>query len=173
MFIRREANFLPKHVEYYTFKKLEGPITEEDKKEIEDFYKKHNIKYRGLTDTHRCVIFKRTTNYIYIVAHLYDKKYKNDKVGVVRTQAYVFHKSGRLLYELDHDYREHPKDTFGHSQTKHQKCLKLNYDLHDELNSKELGVIGRHCTSFSGFDRACHELLEKDDTPQSIDFIIS
>jgi len=182
MFKRKRDNILPQHIECYTFNKPKDQktLSEEDKIAIQEFYKQHNINYRGITASHQNVIFKRTVNFIYIVAHYYDKnlnaprtaKLGPDKgYGVVRTQAYLFHKNGRILYDLDHDYRTQPKDTFELQQVEHKKVLKLNYDLHDELNNKRLQEVGRLCKNFAQFDKACLDLLKEDDTPRSIDFL--
>jgi len=168
MFKRRETGHLPKHIEYYTYRRGKNvrEMPDEDKIAIEYFYKKNNIK--ELTTRHQNIIFKRTVSYIYIVGHFWDKKDKN--LGVVRVQAYVFHKSGTLLYELDHDHQSY--DGVHFKQTNSKKLLKVNYAKHDELNNPHLQAIGKCCENFIKFDSACHDLLKQDKVCKSVDFIM-
>jgi len=90
-----------------------------------------------------------------------------DGIGVVRTRAFVFYKDGALLYELDHDYQ-----TYADNQIEEKKINKRNYELHDSINSTYLEEIGKQSQNFIRFDKACHELLKKDDVHQSMDFIL-
>jgi len=150
-------------------------MSEEDKSAIAEFYKKNGINYEGLTSYQQNIIFKRTVNYIYIVAHYYDNKPDvksvaklgpNKGFGVVRTRAYVFYKSGELLYELDHDYQ-----SYSDNQIEEKKLNKRNYELHQQLNNPHLEDIGKHCDNFIRFDSCCHALLKDDDVCKSVDFI--
>ena len=180
MFQKKANRYLPKHIEYYTYHRDKNVrnMPKEDMLAIEDFYSKHRIRYKNLTTYQQVIIFKRTINYIYIVAHFFDKspnnpmkaKFGPDKdFGVARTQAYIFYKDGKLLYELDHDYQKYPfRDT---TQVESKKLLKVNYELHDLLNNPYLKKIGRYSKSISGFDKAAHDLLKNDDILPSIDFI--
>jgi len=152
-------------------------MPEEDKKAISDFYKLHNIKYEGLTTYQQVIIFKRTVNFIFIMAHYFDKKsnakYVNPMqgpdqgVGVVRTQSFIFYKDGSLLYELDHDFQTY--DT----QVEEKKINKRSYHIHEELNNPYLEEIGNSGTVMAKWDRSCHELLKQDTTPKSLDFIMN
>ena len=154
-------------------------MPEEDKIAIEEFYKLHKINYKGLTNYQQVIVFKRTVDYIFIIAHYFDKKSgakfvhpmegKDKGFGVVRTQGYVFYKSGELLYELDHDYQEY-KDSHL-TQVEDKKIIKRNYELHDKLNNEYLNKIGECSQSIQKFDRACHDLIKKDDVCKSVDFI--
>jgi len=175
MFKRKERRTLPSHIEYYQYHRdfKIKETSEEDKIEIMLFYRKNNINYEGLTNYQQNIIFKRTVNYIYIVAHYYDKKpaakFKNpmqDGIGVVRTRAFIFYKSGELLYELDHDYQ-----SYADNQIEEKKINKRNYELHDSLNNSYLEEIGKHSQNFIRFDKSCHELLKRDDCHKSVDFI--
>ncbi len=176
MFKRKERRSLPRHIEYLQYHrpfKITN-MSDEDKDTIQKFYEDHNIKYKALTNYQQNIIFKRTVNYIYIVAHFYDDKTvknvaklgPNKGFGVVRTQAYIFHKSGELLYELDHDYQ-----TYADNQIEEKKLNKRNYELHQELNNECLEEIGKHSQNFIKFDSSCHDLLKKDDVCKSVDFI--
>ena len=178
MFKLKESSRLPKEIDYYQYKrdfKIKN-MPDEDKTAIDEFYKLHNINYEALTDYQQRIIFKRTVKYIYIVAHFYDKKdyakmripegMGNGGFGVVRTRAFVFHKSGDLLYELDHDYQ-----TYSDNQIEEKKVNKRNYERHEELNSDYLLEIGKQSQNFIRFDKACHELLKNDVIYKSVDFI--
>ena len=187
MFKLKEKKNLPKHINYYQYlRDLQiKKMPEEDKTAITEFYKLHNIRYEALTDYQQNIIFKRTVNYIYIVAHFYDKKDyakmripqamgKKGGIGVVRTRAFVFYKTGELLYELDHDYQ-----TYSDNQIEEKKINKRNYELHELCESRHrkqncnyLDDIGNHSQNFIRFDKACHELLKHDDVCKSIDFIL-
>ena len=178
MFKRKESSRLPKHVEYFQYKRAFKikEMPKQDKTAIDEFYELHKINYKELTTYQQNIIFKRTIKYIYIVAHFYDKKdyakmripegMGNGGFGVVRTRAFVFHKSGDLLYELDHDYQ-----TYSDNQIEEKKVNKRNYEVHEELNSDYLLDIGSHSQNFIRFDKACHELLKNDVTYNSVDFI--
>lgn len=171
MFKRRDNGHLPKHIEYYTYKrdKAQKEMPDTDRDAIEEFYKKNNITLERIKIYQQSFLFKRTVNYIYLVAHFFDKKDKGN-IGVVRTLAYVFHKSGTLLYELDHDNQSYKG--VHTTQTNAKKLLKLNYGMHDELNNPYLQAIGRHCENFIKFDSACHDLLKQDKVCKSVDFIM-
>ncbi len=175
MLKRKENNKLPSHIECYQYKRdyLLRKMPEEDRYDIEEFFKKHYINYRGLTPYQQNIIFKRTLNYIYIVGYFFDHKdraefkaaFGPDKgFGVIRTQAFLFHKSGELLYELDH----HVQD-FKYQDQK--KLLKVNEFMHTKLDNPTLKRIGECGQNFVSFDRAVHELLKGDNTCKSVDFI--
>ena len=179
MFKLKENRYLPRHILYYQYSRPNDikRMPEEDKSAIQAFYEENNIKYKDLTTYQQNIIFKRTVTYIYIVAHFYDKKPyarmripeavgETGGVGVVRTQAYIFHKSGSLLYELDHDYQ-----TYADNQIEEKKLNKRNYELHEELNNNYLKEIGNKSQNFIRFDKACHELLKNDDALRSVEFI--
>lgn len=183
MFKRKEKRYLPKHIEYYQYHRdfRIKNTPQKDKTAIEEFYKLHNIKYKGLTTSQQNIIFKRTVNYIYIVAHFYDNKPQariiaklgpNKGFGVVRSRAFIFHKRGELLYELDHDYQEYP-EVGKTTQVENKKVLKKNYELHEKLDNNFLKEIGKNTQNFVKFDKACHELLRQDDVHNSVDFITS
>jgi len=148
-------------------------MPEEDKIALEKFYESHNIKYKGLTTYQQVIVFKRTVNFIFIIAHFFDKKdyaqfvnpMDDKKIGVVRTQGYIFYKDGTLLYEYDHDRQRYD------NQVEHRKLLKVSYDLHEKLDNKYLNEIGKSCKSTQAFDRACHDLIKHDTTLASVDFI--
>ena len=148
-------------------------MPEEDKDAIEKFYESHNIKYKGLTTYQQVIVFKRTVNYIFIIAHFFDKKdyaqYVNPmdgkKIGVVRTQGYIFYKDGTLLYEYDYDRQRYD------NQVEHRKLLKVSYDLHEKLDNKYLNAIGGSGKSMHAFDSACHNLIKHDAVCKSVDFI--
>jgi len=152
-------------------------MPQEDKDAIEKFYKSHNIKYKGLTTYQQVIVFKRTVNFIFIIAHYFDKKsgakfvnpMEGKEIGVVRTQGYIFYKDGSLLYELDHDYQDY-KDTH-FTQVEDKKLIKRNYELHDKLDNEYLNKIGENGQSIQGFDRACHDLIKQDKVLPSVDFI--
>jgi len=181
MFKKKAKKNLPSHIEYFQYYRnfRTKQMPDEDKIQIRKFYESHSIRYEGLTGYQQNIIFKRTLNYIYIVAHYYDKKpYAKMRVpegmgdragfGVVRTRSFIFYKTGELLYELDHDYQEYPDN-----QIMNKKVTKLNYSLHDNLNNSYLEEIGSNTQNFVRFDRACHDLLKKDDVHKSVDFIKS
>jgi len=67
---------------------------------------------------------------------------------------------------LDHDYQ-----TYADNQIEEKKINKRNYELHSSLNNEYLEDIGSHSQNFIRFDKACHELLRKDDAHKSVDFI--
>ena len=177
---------LPAHISYYRYTRdLQDKImSEEDKTAVAEFYKSHHLLYEGLPNYQQNITFKRTVNYIYIVAHFYDNKDyakmripeamgQNGGIGVVRTRAYVFYKSGELLYELDHDYQ-----TYSDNQIEEKKLNKRNYELHELCESRHrkqncnyLDDIGNHSQNFIRFDKACHELLKQDNVCKSVDFI--
>ena len=179
MFKLKKNRVLPSHISYYRYKRdfKVKVMPDEDKTAIDEFYKLHNITYRDLTTYQQNIIFRRTVNYIYIVAHFYDNKSyarfrtpkdreKNGGIGVVRTRAYVFYKTGDLLYELDHDYQ-----TYSDNKIEEKKINKRNYEVHEYLNNSCLEEIGKHSQNFIRFDKACRELLKQDNVYKSVDFI--
>jgi len=154
-------------------------MPEEDKIAIQDFYEKHNIKHKDLTTYQQVIVFKRTINFIWIIAYYFDKQIgarfvnpmvgKDKGFGVVRTQSYIFYKDGTLLYELDHDYQEY-KDTHT-TQVENRKLLKRAYALHDKLDNEYLNRIGECNQNIQKFLNTCHGLLKSDDILASLDFI--
>jgi len=180
MFIQKQSKHLPAHISCWTYHrdKRINQMPEEDKIKIEEFYESQRILYKELTSYQQVVVFKRTTNFIYIVGHYFNTapqaKFKaklglNIGYGIIRTQSYVFYKTGEILYELDHDYQQYP-DTCT-TQIEHKNLLKINYDLHDKLNNNLLKEIGSKVKNHIQFDRACHALLRDDTTPRSVDYI--
>lgn len=180
MFKRQKNRNLAGHIEYYTYKRDKSVkvMPDADKSAIAEFYKLHNIKYDALTNYQQIIVFKRTVNFIFIIAHYFDKKsgakYVNPMkgpdqgTGVVRTQGYIFYKDGSLLYELDHDFQ-----SYADNQIEEKKINKRNYELHMKLNNECLHEIGNSGQVMAKFDRACHDLIKQDDSPKSVDFIKS
>jgi len=181
MFKRKVNKILPQHIQSYVYtrNKQVKRILDKDKISLTNFLKTQGITY-NLSLYQHFIRLKRTINFIYLVGDYFDntktakftaKGGPNKGFGVVRTQAYLFYKTGELLYEFDHDYQSYPR--LGHSvQTSHKKLLQLSYDLHDKLNNDTLKDIGNHIQSFIKFDRSCLQLLKIDDTCNSIDFIL-
>lgn len=179
MFKRQKNKNLAGHIEYYTYKRDKSVkiMPEADKTAIAEFYKLHKINYDALTNYQQIIVFKRTVNFIFIIAHFFDKKsnakYVNPMdgpdqgTGVVRSQGYIFYKDGSLLYEIDND-----RQSYADNQIEEKKINKRNYELHQELNNEYLDAIG-NSNKIERFDRASHELIKQDDSPKSVDFIIT
>jgi hypothetical protein len=181
MFKRKPNEQLPKHIEYsvYRREKAVHEMPPEDKIAIEKFYENNGVKHYDLPVHEHIIIFKRTVNFVYIVARIFAKGPnvhspaklgKDEGYGISRTKAFVFYR-GIILYTLEHDYTPYPCSVTGHTTTNQKKCIKLNYGTHDELNHPILREIGKCCTSFTKFDGACHDLLRSDNGSQSINFI--
>lgn len=181
MFKRQEIENLPRHIEYSVYrrdKSVQG-TPEKDREAIEKFYEDNGVKHYDLPTQEHLIFFKRTINFVYIVAHTFGKDVnaksiakmgKYEGYGIVRTKAFVFYK-GTILYTLDHDYRSYPSSITGMTTTNQKKCIKLSYGTHDELNSPILREIGKCCESFTKFNNACLDLLVSDKGSQSINFI--
>ena len=178
MFKRQKNKQLPPHIEYYAYHRDKSVkvMPSADKIAIAEFYKLHRIDYEDLTNYQQIIVFKRTVNFIFIIAHYFDKKSgakfvnpiegKDMGMGVVRTQSYIFYKDGRLLYELDHDYQ-----SYADNQIEERKINKRNYEVHEALNNDYLHEIGNSGQVIGKYDRACHELIKHDDLCKSVDFI--
>ena len=152
---------------------------EEDQVAVKKFYENNGVKHYDLPLSGHALIFKRTLNFVYIVEHIFSKEPnvhtvaklgKDEGYGIIRTKAFVFYR-GIILYTLDHDYRSYPCLSTGLTTTKHKKCIKLNYETHEELNNIHLKAMGRVCESFPKFNGYCHDLLINDNESQSINFI--
>ena len=96
MFIRNPKTKLPPHVKSYSCfreKSTNGKLTEEERTHIENFYLAHGVKHYNLPYEEHLIIFKRTLNFVYIVAHTFtnSKQVEPDSDGykIIRSRPYI------------------------------------------------------------------------------------
>lgn len=166
MFKKTKVKNLPEHIKYFKYYRNKDSLrmSDIDKKSINDFYEKQNIKIKDLTTYQQTIVFKRSLNFMCIIAYYYRRV--GGTLKVVRTRVFVYHRDGSMLYDLDHDYQRYG------NQIEHRNLLKKNYDIHDRLDNPHLVTMGGHLFNLRKFLQSCNELLKEDVTLNSIDFIL-
>ena len=166
MFKKQNNRHLPSHISYWLYKRDKSidQMPPEDKSKIVEFLENHNLDLKRVNIYQQRIVFKRTTNFIYLVTHAYKRSI------FVRTQNYLFYRTGELLYEFDHDKNLYPQPG-NTSQSQNTATHKFNYEIHEKLNNPKLDAIGSVGVSPLKHDSACHDLLKSDTTPRSVEYI--